>query len=68
MKIPVLYEKQVQHQRKQRATEEVHLKGHKIFRRRKSADNLPEEATSLSPTRLGRLAERVCFQIRATIG
>jgi hypothetical protein len=68
MKISMLCEKQVQHQRKERATEGVHLEGHKFFCRRKSADNLPEEATSLSPPRLGRLAERVCFQIRATIG
>lgn len=68
MKVPMLCEKQVQHECKQRATEGVHLKGHEIFRRRKSADNLPEEATSLSPARLGRLAERVCLQIRATIG
>jgi hypothetical protein len=68
MKIPMLCEKQAQHQPKQRATEGVHLEGHEIFRRRKSADNLPEEATSLSPAHLGRLAERVCFQIRATIG
>jgi hypothetical protein len=46
----------------------MHLKGHEMFRRRKSTDNLPEEATSLSPARLSRLAERVGFQIRATIG
>ena len=68
MKIPMLCEKWVQRQRKQRVTEGVHLKGHEIFCRRKSADNLPEEATGLSPARLGGLAEQVCFQIRATIG